>query len=127
MPIYEYMCRACGHEWEREQRITDAKIKTCPACKARKAERLISQTSFVLKGGGWYSDLYHKPAGKDDKGAAKPDGASDGKSESKPDSGAGAGAGAESGAGSKDKPDKKSDKSAASGKSSAGKGPKAAA
>ena len=39
-------------------------MKTCPKCKARKAKRMISQTSFVLKGSGWYSDLYS--SSKDD-------------------------------------------------------------
>jgi putative FmdB family regulatory protein len=63
MPIYEYACKGCGHEFEREQRISDAPIKKCPSCGALKARRQISRTSFVLKGGGWYSDLY---------GAAKP-------------------------------------------------------
>ncbi len=58
MPVYEYACTKCGHEFEAAQRITDEPIKTCPVCRARKVKRLISQTSFVLKGGGWYSDLY---------------------------------------------------------------------
>jgi putative FmdB family regulatory protein len=65
MPTYEYECRACGHEFEREQRISEDPIKTCPRCKKDEARRLISRTSFVLKGGGWYSDLYSsKPAAK---------------------------------------------------------------
>ena len=64
MPIYEYGCERCGHEFEREQRITAPPVKTCPECKSRRVKRLISQTSFVLKGGGWYSDLY---ASKDSK------------------------------------------------------------
>jgi putative FmdB family regulatory protein len=63
MPVYEYLCKGCGHEFEREQRISDAPIKKCPSCGALKARRQISRTSFVLKGGGWYSDLYGgKPA-----------------------------------------------------------------
>ena len=61
MPIYEYACRACGHEFEEWQKITDKAVKTCPSCKKKKVERLISQTSFHLKGGGWYGDLYAKP------------------------------------------------------------------
>jgi putative FmdB family regulatory protein len=58
MPIYEYLCEKCEHEFEREQRITADPIKTCPECKSRRVKKLISQTSFVLKGGGWYNDLY---------------------------------------------------------------------
>jgi len=67
MPIYEYACDKCGHEFEREQRITDDPIKTCPECRSRKVKKLISQTSFVLKGDGWYSDLYSSSKGKDEK------------------------------------------------------------
>ena len=58
MPIYEYACAKCESEFEVEQRITDDPVKTCPQCRSRKVKRLISRTSFVLKGGGWYSDLY---------------------------------------------------------------------
>jgi putative FmdB family regulatory protein len=81
MPIYEYECRACGFEFEREQRISEDPIKTCPKCKARRARRLISRTSFVLKGGGWYSDLYSTPGAKPssgDAGAEKSDSKSGG-------------------------------------------------
>lgn len=38
--------------------MSDGPVKVCPKCKKRKVEKLISQTSFQLKGGGWYSDLY---------------------------------------------------------------------
>ena len=58
MPIYEYACDKCGHEFEREQRMSDSPVKTCPKCKARKVTKLISRSSFVLKGGGWYADGY---------------------------------------------------------------------
>ena len=74
MPTYEYLCRACDHEFERVQRITEDPVKTCPSCKKRKVERLISQTSFVLKGGGWYNDLYASKKGDSGKdGAVKDD------------------------------------------------------
>jgi putative FmdB family regulatory protein len=73
MPIYEYACAACGHQFEEWQKIKDKPVRTCPKCKARKVERLISQTAFHLKGGGWYSDLYSgpKPNGAKDNGASK--------------------------------------------------------
>jgi putative FmdB family regulatory protein len=58
MPVYEYECGACGHRFEEWQKMSDKPIKTCPKCKAKKVEKLISATSFQLKGGGWYSDLY---------------------------------------------------------------------
>jgi putative FmdB family regulatory protein len=69
MPVYEYICKACDHEFEREQRISDKPLKKCPACGAMKAKRLISRTSFILKGGGWYSDLYSTPRPDSAKGA----------------------------------------------------------
>ncbi len=76
MPTYEYVCKACDHEFEREQRMSDPPLKTCPRCKAKQVKRLISRTSFHLKGGGWYSDLYSsakKGAKKGEKGGeAKP-------------------------------------------------------
>jgi putative FmdB family regulatory protein len=64
MPTYEYGCEACGHEWELEQRITESPVKDCPKCRKKKARRLISGGNFMLKGEGWYKDLYHKPAAK---------------------------------------------------------------
>jgi putative FmdB family regulatory protein len=76
MPVYEYQCGACGHEFEREQRISEDPIKKCPKCGKQRAKRLISRTSFVLKGGGWYGDLYasQKPGSekKDDAGKEAP-------------------------------------------------------
>jgi len=77
MPIYEYACAACGHEFEEWQKMSDAPVRTCPKCKKKKVERLISKTAFQLKGGGWYADLYSssKPEGKSD-GAEKGDSSS---------------------------------------------------
>ena len=81
MPTYEYACDKCGHEFEREQRITDDPVKTCPECRGRKVRRLISSTSFVLKGSGWYSDLYssEKPDKKPAKGGDSADSGDKGK------------------------------------------------
>jgi putative FmdB family regulatory protein len=64
MPIYEYACSGCGHELEAWQKITEKPKKACPICHARKLERLISNTSFQLKGSGWYVTDY---ANKDKK------------------------------------------------------------
>jgi putative FmdB family regulatory protein len=59
MPTYEYACAACGHQWEQVQRIVEAPVEVCPECAQSSAHRLISGgTNFILKGGGWYSDLY---------------------------------------------------------------------
>ena len=74
MPVYEYECSACGHRFEEWQKITDKPIKVCPKCKARKVEKLISQTSFQLKGGGWYGDLYSST--RSDKAASSDTGSS---------------------------------------------------
>ncbi|MCS5637931.1 MAG: zinc ribbon domain-containing protein [Myxococcota bacterium] len=73
MPIYEYQCAKCSHEFEREQRMADPPVKTCPECKGRKVTKLISRSSFVLKGGGWYADGY-----SDAKKSEKPDKSVDG-------------------------------------------------
>ena len=54
MPIYEYACAACGHQFEEWQKMSDKPVRVCPKCKAKKVSKLISQTSFKLKGGGWY-------------------------------------------------------------------------
>lgn len=63
MPIYEYRCGGCGHEFEEWQGINDEPVKKCPSCRARRVERLVSATSFQLKGGGWYVSEYGKGSG----------------------------------------------------------------
>jgi len=56
---YEYLCTACAHAWEAEQSISAAPLTTCPNCHAESAKRQVSGgAGFILKGGGWYSDLY---------------------------------------------------------------------
>ncbi len=57
MPIYEYQCTKCGEVFEVFQKITDQPITQCKFCQAR-VEKLISQSSFQLKGTGWYLTDY---------------------------------------------------------------------
>ena len=64
MPTYDYACDACGHEFEKEQRITEKPVKKCPKCGKLKARRMIGGGGFILKGGGWESDLYSGPSNK---------------------------------------------------------------
>ncbi|MGB9668524.1 MAG: FmdB family zinc ribbon protein [Thermosulfidibacteraceae bacterium] len=59
MPIYEYKCNACGHVFEKLQSFSDEPIKVCPKC-GGEVKRLISRSSFVLKGTGWHSVDYGK-------------------------------------------------------------------
>jgi putative FmdB family regulatory protein len=61
MPIYEYSCDACGHEFEASQRISEPPIRTCVRCTREAATRRVSRPSFILKGGGWYADGYSRP------------------------------------------------------------------
>ncbi len=69
MPIYEYDCAHCG-VFETTQRITDPPLGRCPTCK-RKVRRLISNTSFQLKGSGWYvTDYARSGNGGKDKSSA---------------------------------------------------------
>lgn len=76
MPTYEYACTACNNEWEAEQSMKDPALTECPACKQATAKRQISRgAGFILKGGGWYADLYsggsNKKAGKSDSAPEK--------------------------------------------------------
>jgi putative FmdB family regulatory protein len=64
MPIYEYECGKCG-VFEQSQRISEPALTKCPTCR-RKVRRLISSTSFQLKGTGWYVTDYAR-AGADGK------------------------------------------------------------
>ena len=59
MPIYEYKCTKCGKELEVMHKVNDPAPAECPECHEKGTfEKLVSRTSFQLKGGGWYSDLY---------------------------------------------------------------------
>ncbi len=57
MPIYEYKCKKCGKEFEVFQGITDPAVKSCRFCKGS-VHKLMSLSSFHLKGSGWYATDY---------------------------------------------------------------------
>jgi len=64
MPIYEYACQECGYNFEKLQRISEDPVRDCPSCESKgTVKKLVSQTSFVLKGGGWYADHYGLKSG----------------------------------------------------------------
>ncbi len=62
MPIYEYRCEACGHVFEEWQKDYEERSCDCPDCKAQ-AQRIISNTAFILKGSGWYVTDYARGNG----------------------------------------------------------------
>jgi putative FmdB family regulatory protein len=88
MPIYEYDCSDCSHQFETMRKISDEPLTECPACGKDSLQKLISKVAFRLKGTGWYeTDFKDKPkeakkessdnSGSDNKSAGKQtDGAS---------------------------------------------------
>ena len=65
MPIYEYRCHRCGHHAEVIQKFSDPPLQGCPQCGEAEFRKLVSQTSFQLKGAGWYvTDYKNKPEKK---------------------------------------------------------------
>lgn len=70
MPIYEYSCPDCGHRFDVLQKFSDDPVRDCPSCKAQNVKKLISATSFVLKGGGWYKDHYGLKSGASSESAS---------------------------------------------------------
>ena len=63
MPTYEYVCTDCQNLWEEIQKISEPAIEVCPKCGKSTAKRQISGGNFILKGGGWYADLYSSSGG----------------------------------------------------------------
>ena len=57
MPIYEYQCKKCGKQFESFQGISEPDLKACKFCKG-KVQKMMSLSSFSLKGTGWYATDY---------------------------------------------------------------------
>jgi putative FmdB family regulatory protein len=67
MPIYEYACQSCGKIFEEFQSFSAPPLKKCRLCNSPSIKRIVSNTSFILKGSGWYATDYSgkKQKGKD--------------------------------------------------------------
>ena len=89
MPIYEYQCKKCG-QFEVMQKITERSLTRCPTCQS-KVTKLMSSTSFHLKGSGWYATDYARKGGtasetsKESTSETKSETKSESKTESKPE------------------------------------------
>lgn len=64
MPIYAFRCDACGHQFDRLQKLSDPDPDTCPACAQTAPRRLLSAPQFRLAGGGWYETDFKKDGEK---------------------------------------------------------------
>ncbi|MDK9708419.1 MAG: zinc ribbon domain-containing protein [Desulforhopalus sp.] len=73
MPVYEYECKECNKVFEVQQKMADQPLSNCPECQAP-VKKLVSMSSFQLRGGGWYADGYSSTSGsaKPAPAAAKP-------------------------------------------------------
>jgi putative FmdB family regulatory protein len=54
MPIYEFACQDCGHEFEKIQSFSDSTTPACPNCQGRHVQRRMSAPAIHFKGSGWY-------------------------------------------------------------------------
>ena len=91
MPIYAFACTACGHHFDRLQKLSDPDPAACPVCSAEAVKRQLTAPSFRLSGSGWYETDFKKDGDKKRNLTEKAEGASGGdaakteaKSEPKP-------------------------------------------
>jgi putative FmdB family regulatory protein len=84
MPTYDYVCDACGHEFEEFQSITEPVLRKCPECKKQKLRRLFGTgAAVVFKGSGFYQTDYRSESYKSGAEKDKPKSESSEKPESK--------------------------------------------
>jgi len=92
VPIYGYRCNSCGHQFEIQQRMSDAPLQVCPKCQG-KLTKILYPTGVIFKGSGYYTTDYRSAPekAKSENGSspgadAKPESKPDTKPESKPES-----------------------------------------
>ena len=99
MPIYEYACASCEHQFETIQRASEERLRDCPECGEAALKKLLSAPVFRLKGSGWYETDFKTGDQRNvtDSGEGKEDGgkAANGKDSSATDAGGASGAGGE--------------------------------
>jgi len=87
MPIYEYQCEQCDHQFDTLQKLSDKPLRKCPECGKLKLTKLVSAAGFRLKGGGWYETDFKSGSKKNLAGGDKSgSGGSDSSSKSSSDS-----------------------------------------
>lgn len=64
MPIYEFECQACGHRFDRLQKLSDPDPSECERCGAPQVQRALTAPQFRLKGGGWYETDFKRDGEK---------------------------------------------------------------
>jgi putative FmdB family regulatory protein len=64
MPIYAFECAACGHSFDRLQKLSDPDPASCPACNQEQVRRQLTAPQFRLAGGGWYETDFKKDGDK---------------------------------------------------------------
>jgi putative FmdB family regulatory protein len=64
MPIYEFQCQACGHRFDRLQKMSDPDPANCPSCGEPRVGRMLSAPQFRLAGSGWYETDFKKDGDK---------------------------------------------------------------
>ena len=62
MPTYEYVCKACGQEFEVFQSITEEPLKKCPECGGEARRRIGTGAGLIFKGSGFYITDYKNKA-----------------------------------------------------------------
>ena len=92
MPIYEYRCENCGHEFDTLQKVSDEPLTVCPKCNESALVKKVSAAGFRLKGGGWYETDFKSGKKKNLSGDSSSSGSTDASGSSSSSSAGGDGA-----------------------------------